>query len=242
MKQFGLIVSDPSQDSALRQSISSLLSAQEIPFFGFTDTPAPLFADCPDTRAAFLFRAAYALMQPGQPLPADFLLRHLSGDAQPGNVIRKYTCLQLSFLPYLRPGRTIVPLDGGVRIGDDLLVLRLSDEGTIDASLPDGLWAELSGLCWTGRCRQIRGYNALPVLIRENALFPVGVNDRTTDADDADRVVLHWFQPDFTTECTLADGTFYRVTQIGAGFRWETNATKEWHLIIHRGSEEQFVR
>lgn len=83
---------------------------------------------------------------------------------------------------------------------------------------------------------------SLPVLIRENALFPVGVNDRTTDADDADRVVLHWFQPDFTTECTLADGTFYRVTQIGAGFRWETNATKEWHLIIHRGSEEQFVR
>ena len=156
--------------------------------------------------------------------------------------IRKYTCLQLSFLPYLRPGRAILPLDGGVRIGDDLLVLRLSDEGTIDASLPDGLWAELSGLCWTGRCRQIRGYNALPVLIRENALFPVGVNDRTTDADDADLVVLHWFQPDFTTECTLADGTFYRVTQIGAGFRWETNATKEWHLIIHRGSEEQFVR
>ena len=213
MKQFGLILSDPSQDSALRQSISSLLSAQEIPFSGFTDAPAPLFADCPDTRAAFLFRAAYALMQPGQP-----------------------------FLPYLRPGRTILPLDGGARIGDDLLVLRLSDEGTIDASLPDGLWAELSGLCWTGRCRQIRGYNALPVLIRENALFPVGVNDRTTDADDADRVVLHWFQPDFTTECTLADGTFYRVTQIGAGFRWETNATKEWHLIIHRGSEEQFVR
>ena len=39
MKQFGLIVSDPSQDSALRQSISSLLSAQEIPFFGFTDAP-----------------------------------------------------------------------------------------------------------------------------------------------------------------------------------------------------------
>lgn len=242
MKQFGLIVSDPSQDFALRQSISSLLSAQEIPFSGFTDAPAPLFADCSDTRTAFLFRAAYALMQPGQPLPADLLLRHLSGDAQPGNVIRKYTCLQLSFLPYLRPGRAILPLDGGVRIGDDLLVLRLSDEGTIDASLPDGLWAELSGLCWTGRCRQIRGYNALPVLIRENALFPVGVNDRATDADDADRVVLHWFQPDFTTECTLADGTFYRVTQIGAGFRWETNATKEWHLIIHRGSEEQFVR
>lgn len=50
MKQFGLIASDPSQDSALRQSISSLLSAQEIPFFGFTDAPAPLFADCPDTR------------------------------------------------------------------------------------------------------------------------------------------------------------------------------------------------
>ena len=100
MKQFGLIVSDPSQDSALRQSISSLLSAQDIPFFGFTDAPAPLFADCSDTRAAFLFRAAYALMQPGQPLPADLLLRHLSGDAQPGNVIRKYTCLQLSFLPY----------------------------------------------------------------------------------------------------------------------------------------------
>lgn len=49
MKQFGLIASDPSQDSALRQSISSLLSAQEIPFSGFTDAPAPLFADCPDT-------------------------------------------------------------------------------------------------------------------------------------------------------------------------------------------------
>lgn len=242
MKQFGLIVSDPSQEfcpaavdfvPAVRAGNSLLrlhgrpraavcgLSghSRRIPF------PRGVCADAARSAAS-----------------GGLLLRHLSGDAQPGNVIRKYTCLQLSFLPYLRPGRAIVPLDGGVRIGDNLLVLRLSDEGTIDASLPDGLWAELSGLCWTGRCRQIRGYNALPVLIRENALFPVGVNDRATDADDADRVVLHWFQPDFTTECTLADGTFYRVTQIGAGFRWETNATKEWHLIIHRGSEEQFVR
>lgn len=39
MKHFGLIVSDPSQDSALRQSISSLLSAQEIPLLRLHGRP-----------------------------------------------------------------------------------------------------------------------------------------------------------------------------------------------------------
>lgn len=239
----GLIVSDPAQDSVLRQALLTQLSAQEIPFSGFTPAPAPLFADLnAENRSAFLYRAAFALMQPGQPLPLRPLLHHLSGDAQPGNVLRKYVCLQLSLLPYFRVQREVCAVSGGVLLGESLLTLSLSDDGAADVLLPPGCWTELNGCRWTGHFRQMRGYNELPVLIRENTLLPIGVNDRDASGDDADRLTLHYFQPADAAECLLADGTRYRVWRDGTGFRCESTSQKSWHVIVHQGDEELFLR
>ncbi len=239
---YGLLASDPLHDDALRSQAASLIDSQEIPFGGFTDVPAPLF-DGADSRQAFLFRAAFALMQPGQPIPADMLVRHLSGDAQPGNVLRHYACLQLSLLPYLRPGFTATPVDGGTMLGSSLLILRPSDDGTEDVRLPDGIWTMLhSSECCTGAFRRMHGYQELPVLVRENALLPIGVNDRTADADDADRLVLHWFQPDKFAACTLADGTRYRAFCDTDGFHCESTSAKPYHCIVHQTGEEIIIQ
>ena len=239
---YGLLASDPSNDDALRNQAASLINSQEIPFGGFTDMPA-LFFDGADSRQAFLFRAAFALMQPGQSIPADILVRLLSGDAQPGNVLRHYTCIQLSLLPYFRPGFTAAPVDGGIRLGSSLLILRPSDDGTEDVRLPDGVWTMLhSGECCTGSFRRMHGYQELPVLVRENTLLPIGINDRTADTDDADRLVLHWFQPDKFAACILADGTRYRASCGTDGFHCESTSCKPYHCIVHQNGEEIIIK
>ncbi len=239
---YGLLVSDQTHSDALRTRAASLLASQEIPFSGFTDAPSPLFDDV-DSRQAFLFRAAFALMQPGQPIPADLLIRHLSGDAQPGNVLRHYAFLQLSLLPYLRPGFTVTSVDGGVMLGSSLLILRPSDDGTEDVRLPDGIWTMLhSGECCTGTFRRMHGYQELPVLVRKNTLLPIGVNDRTADADDADRLVLHWFQPDKSAVCILADSTRYCAFLEAGAFCCESTSRKPYHCIVHQNGEEIIVR
>ncbi len=239
---YGLLASDPSNDDALRNQAALLIDSQEIPFGGFTDMPAPLF-DGADSRHAFLFRAAFALMQPGQPIPADILVRLLSGDAQPGNVLRHYTCLQLSLLPYFRLGFTAAPVDGGIMLGSSLLILRPSDDGAEDVRLPDGIWTMLhSGECCTGSFRRMHGYQELPVLVRENTLLPIGVNDRTAGADDADRLVLHWFQPDKFAACILADGTRYRASCGTGGFHCESTSCKPYHCIVHQTGEEIIIK
>lgn len=239
---FGLIISDPQQDFSLRAALSELLYSLDIPLMGFTDSPATLFsADM--SRAHFLRTASSALLQPGQPLPLDVLLTHLSAtDPLPGNVIRRYLFLQLSLLPYLRPGRDITPIAGSFLLGNDLLVAPVSPEDTVDAQLPPGVWTELTGMCHEGVIRCMRGYNEMPVLARENTLLPIGVNDRTTTHDDADRLTLHWFQPGTSAECVLADGTRYRVQRSGTQIDAHGDTDKPFHLIVHQDGLETLIR
>ena len=239
---FGLMISDPARDASRRAALRELLHALDLPLSAFTEAPAPLFpADTP--RAAFLRTASAALLQPGQPLPLDGLLTHLSTpDPLPGNVLRRYLFLQLSLLPYLRPGRTVTPLQGCFLLGDALLVAPVTPEDTVDALLPPGQWTELTGEVHTGRLRCMRGYNAMPILARENALLPIGVNDRSTTHDDAARLTLHWFQPEDSAECTLADGTRYQVRHTGSSFTVEATTDKPFHLIVHQDGVETLVR
>lgn len=242
---FGLIVSDPSLDIARREALSALLYSLDIPLSAFTEAPAPLFpADM--SRAAFLRTASAALLQPGQPLPLDGLMAYLSTpDPLPGNVIRRYLFLQLSLLPYLRPGRKVTQLDGCFLLGDDLLVVPVSPEDTVDVQLPPGMWTELTGACHEGHLRCMRGYNEIPVLARENTLLPISINGQSltqTTADDADRLTLHWFQPKDSAECVLADGTHYHVRIVGEQIKIQTNTDKIFHLIIHRDGMETLVQ
>lgn len=242
---FGLIVSDPHQDAARRRALTELLYSLDIPLAGFTDAPAPLFsADM--SRAAFLRTASAALLQPGQPVPLDALLTHLSvPEPLPGNVIRRYLFLQYSLLPYLRPGRSVTQGNGFFLLGNDLLVAPVSAEDTVDILLPSGVWTELSGTCHEGRLRCMRGYNEMPILARENALIPISINGQSltqTTHDDADRMTLHWFQPKECAECILADGTTYRAQRTGERISICADTEKPFHLIIHQDGIETLVR
>lgn len=240
---FGLFLSDPEHDAALRSQAQALLTAQRIPFSGFTAQHAPLFHALPMTRNGFLRCAAQALLQPGCPLPLREVLTHLSGDALPGNVLRRYVCLQLSLLPSLRPGRAVTPLQGCFALGDALLVAPVDTSDCVDASLPPGQWTDLmDGTVYqTQTLRLMRGYNAMPILVRENTLLPVGVSDQSTGHDDADRVTLHWYQPRQSAVCVLADGTRYEAVMSDTQPCLHTASDKPWHFVIHQDGQEQLI-
>ena len=239
---FGLTVSDPLRIAA-RWEIAGLLQSLDLPLAGFA-ADAPAFpADLP--RAAFLRRASCAVLL-GQPLPPDGLLTHLSAsDPLPANVLRKYLFLRWALMPYLRPGRVIKPVEGGFLVGEALLILPVNGEDAVDAMLPPGVWTELNGTLHKGRLRGMRGYNEMPVLVRENTLLPVSINGQSltqTADDDTDRLTLHWYQPADTAACTLADGTRYTVRRSGSRYSVQTAADKPFHLIIHQDGVETLIR
>lgn len=221
--------------------IRKAIEAQLIPFSGFVNEELPF--DKWESREDFLRKAAAAVML-GWPVPQSGIAEYLCGkEAMPGNVLRKYVCLQLSLLPYLRKNSSVTPLEGCFLLGDDLLVAPLGEDGRMDAQLPDGIWTELStGETFAGRMRCLRGLNAMPVLARENSVIPIGVNDRCTDADDADRVTLHWFQPQEVARCVLADGTEYRLYRNGEQFIGESDTDKAWHMIVRQDGNEILVK
>lgn len=236
--RYGLILSCP---EALRPAAVEALTAYDLPLSAFTYEPSPIPAGLPQN--SFLHRAAEALLRPGTPLPADAVLACLRGDARPANVLRRMLFLQLSLLPYLRvhPGVTDIP--GGFLLGPDLLVCIPDAEDRVDLQLPGGIWTELTGgECFSGRLRTLRSLNAVPLLARENAVITIGVDDRHTDHDDADRVTLHWFQPQGEAVCALADGTTYRLRMRGDEVEAASETEKAWHLVVHRDGEELFVR
>lgn len=235
---FGLwIAKGPDTDE---QHLRDILARQLIPLEGFVQ--ADTFA-CPAGESEFLRRAILAVML-GEPIPAEGVERFLSGSvAGPGNVLRKYVLLQLSLMPLLRKNPSVVPGEGCFLLGNDLLIAPLGTEGQVDALLPDGVWTELAtGECFTGRLRRMRGLNTMPILARENSVIPIGVNDRTPWADDADRVTLHWFQPGESAACALADGTSYHLSMENGRAQAQSDSQKSWHLIIHQDGLEMLIR
>ena len=241
---FGLIVSDPALDPSLRDSLAKLLHDYDLPLSGWTQAPAPLF--CPGmSRASFLRAASAALLQPGQPLPAEGLMRFLGADPLPANVLRRHLFLQLSLMPYLRPGRTVTQLEGGFLLGNDVLAACVSEDDTFDVLLPPGIWTELNGNCRTGRFRGMRGYLDTPLLVRENTLLPVSINGQSlvqTADSDADRLTLHWYQPGGHASCILADGTAYHAALDGDAVHIEATTNRPFHLILHRDGAETLIR
>lgn len=240
---FGLIVSDPARDEARRALLAARLHDYDLPMTAFTEAPAPLFTPGM-SRAAFLRTASAALLQPGQPLPMEPLLDCLSGDPPPANVLRRHLMLQISLLPYLRQHQDVQHLTGCFRLGDDLLVVPVSPEDTADALLPCGEWTELTGGVYTGRLRCMRGYNETPVLARANALLPISMNGASLAqraGTDADRLTLHWFQPEKEADCQLSDGTRYHAQRCGDQFSLRTDADKPCHLIVHQDGQEHLI-
>lgn len=239
---FGLILYAPAGDTELRQRAAALAERLEIPLSGFTDAAAR-FSPADDSRAAFLAAAVNTLLTPGSAIPADAFLAQLSGDAYPGNLIRKYVFLQLSLLPYLRPGRSIMAIEGGHLLGDHLLAAHVGPEGEMDCRLPDGDWCELyTGEVHSGRFRRLRSLGEPPLFVRANTLLPIGVNDRTADACDADRLTLHWYQPGNEAVCTLQSGERYAASYVDGHYSASSDASLPWHLIVHRDGMEAMIR
>ena len=241
---FGLIISEPDRNAAMREQLSDLLSRQLIPFTGFTDEPAPRFAGFSGSQDDFLHLCAQTLLRPGEAIPAEHLLQCLSGsDARCGNVIRRYVCLQLSLMPYIAAGAAVTELDGGHLLGKSLFIAHLGEDGRIDAALPGGLWTDLfSGECFSGsRLRLMRSVNAMPVLAAPGSIIPIGVNDRTPDYDYADRITLHWFEPDGKASVILPDGTEYTLTDDHGSVRCETDSRAVYHVIVHRQGDEELL-
>ena len=226
-----------------RDILAQLLHDYDLPLAAFTPQAPAFPSDLP--LPDFLRHASVAALL-GQPLPADALRTILtSGDPLPANVIRRHLLLRLSLLPFLRAAGQPVPVDGGFLLGDVMLIVPVGADDTVDIPLPPGVWTELSGRCRQGRLRGMRGYNETPVLLRENTLLPVSMNGSSlaqTTPDDTDRLTLHWFQPASCASCTLAGGVFYCTVRNGDSVCVDTNATKPFHLILHRDGVETLIR
>lgn len=229
--------------SAPDATLAPLLHAYDLPVAAFTGDASAIPVGLP--HAAFLRRASVAALL-GQPIAADALRLHLQA-ASPltANVLRRHVMLRLSLTPYLRPGRAVTTVPGGLLVGDALLILPVATDDTVDAPLPPGVWTELSGACHTGRLKCMRGYNETPLLVRMNTLLPVGMNGGSPAqraSTDADRLTLHWFQPEQEAACTLADGTRYHVRRTGEGVTLHTDAEKPVHLIVHEDGAERLIQ
>ena len=93
----------------------------------------------------FIRRVCTALLRPDTPVPAERLLKALSGsEPRPANAIRKVLQLQLSLLPKLRLDCECLAMLGGHMLGQDLLVPHVDDRGAADCTLPEGDWTEIS--------------------------------------------------------------------------------------------------
>jgi alpha-D-xyloside xylohydrolase len=167
-------------------------------------------------------------------------------DEEAVEVLRKFTKLKLSLMPYLaavaeqahtcgtpmmRPMVLEFPTDPGVAylerqymLGPDLLVAPvMSMDGEVRFYLPEGTWTHLlTGERLTGSrwVTETHGFDSLPVLVREGAVIAVGAVDDRPDYDWADGVELRWFAP--------SEGQSQRVSLPGPN--GETVATIELTL------------
>jgi alpha-D-xyloside xylohydrolase len=142
-------------------------------------------------------------------------------DDEAVTVLRRFTKLKLSLMPYLaevaeqahqsgtpmmRPMVMEFPddpaashLDRQYMLGPDILVAPvLSADGTVTFYLPEGRWTSLldgtavSGARWF---TQQHGFDTLPVYVREGAILPIGAVDDRPEYEWADGVELRWYQP-----------------------------------------------
>src|SRR4051794_3688714 len=154
-------------------------------------------------------------------------------DDEAVDVLRKFTKLKLSLMPYLmtaarqahregipmmRPMILEFPEDPGsayldrqYMLGPDLLVAPvMSFDGEVSFYLPEGRWTQLlTGEVLVGPrwVRETHGFDSLPVLVRQGAVIPVGEVDDRAEYDWAEGVELRWFEPveGQTTTVTLPD-------------------------------------
>ncbi|GAA3100851.1 hypothetical protein GCM10010530_26490 [Kribbella aluminosa] len=153
-------------------------------------------------------------------------------DDEAVDVLRKFTKLKLSLMPYLMTAaeeahRDGVPmmrpmilefpndpatayLDRQYMLGPDLLVAPvMSADGEVSFYLPAGRWTSLlTGETLTGPTwvHQTHAFETLPLFAREGAVIPFGTTDNHPEYDWSNNVDLHWYAPSNGTTVTLPSG------------------------------------
>jgi alpha-D-xyloside xylohydrolase len=150
-------------------------------------------------------------------------------------VLRRFTKLKASLMPYLYQAARVAHLDGvpvmramvvefpgdpacthldrQYLLGPDLLVAPVFHaDGVVEYYVPDGVWTHfltgetVAGPRWV---RETHGFDSVPLLARPGAVVPVGAVDDGPEYDYADGVTLHVFPgPDgmTTTEIPTVAG------------------------------------
>ncbi|TDU83384.1 alpha-D-xyloside xylohydrolase [Kribbella voronezhensis] len=171
-------------------------------------------------------------------------------DEEAVQVLRRFTKLKMSLMPYLavvaeeahtdgtpmmRPMVLEFPTDPGVAyldrqymLGPNVLVAPvMSKDGEVRFYLPEGTWTHLltgeqfDGSRWVTRSY---GFDELPLLARQGAVIPFGAVDDRPEYDWTDGVELRWYAP--------AEGEVTRVRLPGPN--GETSAVIELTLTAGR--------
>ncbi len=152
-------------------------------------------------------------------------------DEESVDVVRKFTKLKCSLMPYLyskavEAHRTGVPmmramvlefpqdiacgdLDRQYMLGESLLVAPVfTKEGDVDYYLPEGRWTDLlSGEVVTGGrwVHEVHDFMSLPLMVRENTILPVGALDSTVEYDYSKGLAMHIFELNDEAQCEVVD-------------------------------------
>jgi alpha-D-xyloside xylohydrolase len=189
-------------------------------------------------------------------------------DEEAVDVLRFFTKLKCRLMPYLfsaagQARATGVPvmrammlefpddpacdtLDRQYLLGDSLLVAPIfSPDGVVDYYLPHGRWTNyltgeiLEGGRWF---RETHGYLSLPLMVRSNAVIPVGAYENRPDYDYADGVIFHVFElqdgaSSSTTVPTLKGDVAMTVeiSRVGKRVRVECEAALGTWYVLLRG-------
>jgi alpha-D-xyloside xylohydrolase len=205
-----------SMAESLRGGLSLTMSG-----FGFWSHDIGGFEGTPE---AWLFKRwiAFGLLSSHSRLHANYSYRvPWAFDEEAVDVLRRFTKLKASLMPYLyQAARTAhlsgVPmmramvvefpddpacthLDRQYMLGPDLLVAPVfRADGVVDYYVPAGEWTHyLTGATVTGPrwVRENHDVDSVPLLVRPGAVLPVGAVDDRPDYDYADGVTLHLYGP-----------------------------------------------
>ena len=208
-----------SMAETLRGGLSLTMSG-----FGFWSHDIGGFEGTPE---AWLFKRwiAFGLLSSHSRLHANYSYRvPWAFDEEAVDVLRKFTKLKATLMPYLYQAARVAHLRGTpvmramvvefpddpacthldrqYLLGPDLLVSPVfTEDGTVDYYVPDGTWTHyLTGETVTGPrwVRERHGFASAPLLVRPGAVLPVGAVADRPDYDYADGITLRVYQ--------LADG------------------------------------
>ena len=144
-------------------------------------------------------------------------------------------------------------LDRQYMLGDSLLVAPIfSPDGTVDYYLPEGRWTNFltNKIVEGGRwIREKHGYLSLPLMVRPNAVIPVGANEQRPDYDYADGITFHVFELQDNAAISAHVPTLkgkvvmtVKVSRKGQQAHVQVKgATKSWSVLLRGVSSVQSV-